>query len=508
MNFIPCRTSRQNLLYLLCYALASVILFSPVLHKSFVSDDFVVLKRVCLENQFWVAGFFRPLSDLTIDLNYNIGGFDPFGFNLFNILIHALNSFLLLQFCLKWKWSQDAHLQQRFSFMASILFLVYPFHNEAIVWLLGRGASLAGSFFISALLIFLSKWKEGIKLFVVAGCYFVGLTAYESIIILPLLILILLFEKQASTRSYLRWIGAFSVAGMINLLLRYKFSGALMGAYGEKILTIPVVNVWGNIFKVIARLLIPPIQDSGAFLITAISVVVVVSVTWILLLKRKGLPGSKRLGIVLSVMTGCTLIVAVIVAVSTRTSEGDRLLYIPSFFVCCLISYLLCRLVPSEAIMRLVFILLCAYNIFFLELNNYNWRTAGTAVQSILGILSADTGKIYIANLPNEIKGAYIFREGFKDALIINQIDTSNVVVINKLSKELNTSKGKTWKPLDLDAGSTIPPFLKLSRRGEDGSILMKIEGKSMSLPANSRLYYWNQHKLALWAKPGDLEGQ
>ena len=90
---------KKELFYTLFFFLVTaIVLFFPVLHRSFASDDFLVLKRVALDRIILIKGFFRPLSDITLYFNYWIGGFNPVGYYLFNIILHGINSFLLFLF--------------------------------------------------------------------------------------------------------------------------------------------------------------------------------------------------------------------------------------------------------------------------------------------------------------------------------------------------------------------------------------------------------------------------
>src|SRR5690606_15126504 len=113
--------------------------------------------------------------------------------------------------------------------------------------------------------------------------------------------------------------------------------------------------------------------------------------------------------------------------VSTNTSESDRLLYFPSAFLCSLLAFLLLHLLYGKKWMRWVVGAVLVYNILFLEQNNQNWRHASDAVTSLLKTIKDNPlqGKIFVVNLPDQWDGAYLFRIGFKEALIVTGIDTS-----------------------------------------------------------------------------------
>src|SRR5580704_5316709 len=137
---------------LLLFCLGAVLLFFPMLGRTFVSDDFEVMQRVA-RGDFRTPGFFRPLSDWSLYLNFLLGGLHPAGYYLFNILVHGINSWLVWRFCRKWPWAGDEGMQRNYAVLAALLFLAYPFHSEGVAWVLGRGASLAALFGLAVLVI-------------------------------------------------------------------------------------------------------------------------------------------------------------------------------------------------------------------------------------------------------------------------------------------------------------------------------------------------------------------
>src|SRR5690349_707849 len=93
------------LLQWLILSLLALLLYIPVLGNYFVNDDFIVLKKVCLDKELNVAGFFRPLSDISIYANYMFSGFDPLAYRITSVVIHAFNALLLFRFCKRWQWA-------------------------------------------------------------------------------------------------------------------------------------------------------------------------------------------------------------------------------------------------------------------------------------------------------------------------------------------------------------------------------------------------------------------
>jgi hypothetical protein len=68
----------------------------------------------------------------------------------------------------------------------------------------------------------------------------------------------------------------------------------------------------------------------------------------------------------------------------------------------------------------------------FLLLNQKNWNRASEyAVKIINGIRANKQRPLYLVNLPSDHKGAYVFRNCLLEALLINNIDTTGIRVVN-----------------------------------------------------------------------------
>jgi protein O-mannosyl-transferase len=150
---------------------------------------------------------------------------------------------------------------------------------------------------------------------------------------------------------------------------------------------------------------------------------------------------------ILSSMLVISCIVPLVGGVSTRTSESDRLLYFPSVFVCMTWAFVIVFQVTHKNLQRLLIFSTIVYNLFFLELNNLNWRKASSVTSSIVEkaneeTLSGNSGRIFFVNVPDEIEGAYVFRMGFSDAMKLYGLDLNRFVDVNYLSRnEMNGTK-------------------------------------------------------------------
>ncbi len=480
----------------------SFLFYFVTINRGFVCDDYIVLKRVVVDKTLWIPDFFRPLSDIAIYFNYLLGGFNAKGYYVFNILIHGINSFLLFRFCLQWKWTENMARQQLFAFVAGLLFLTYPFHNESVVWMLGRASLLAATFGILALVILVSGIAQPLRIFLVCLCWFIGLASYESIFFLPVMVLLINDDKRRGIikrNGY--WILALTATFVLHLAVRIYMTGGFFGTYGRSFFTQKIIHYSVNIFKVTGRFFLPPVQNADLLILLFALVVALIIIALIFFFKKIRLADPRRifflklLGLIL-----ITAVIPVLFSVSTKTSESDRFLYFPSFFLCSAIAFLLVNLLENKFVFFAVTSILIVYNIFFLEKNNFNWIKASDTSHDILTQVAAnqDGKNIFIINLPDESDGAFIFRTGFDEALQINGMNRERVKIVNHLMRDEMLPLPEIIVPQRTDDRIFISPMVNITISRND----------SLTLTAGDRLYeanakesvilYWNKQQMKL----------
>ncbi|MDP3792506.1 MAG: DUF1736 domain-containing protein [bacterium] len=136
------------------------------------------------------SGLYRPFTMATYSLNHNIFGSSPVSFHIVNIVIHALNSFLVF-------WLVIWLLKSRpVAYVSSLLFLFHPVHTEAVTSIVGRAELLA--FFWSLTVIYLLSKNKKI---LAAGAFLFGLMSKEvALMVLPLIFYIDIFFLNKSWR--------------------------------------------------------------------------------------------------------------------------------------------------------------------------------------------------------------------------------------------------------------------------------------------------------------------
>lgn len=447
----------RNLLVILLFGVVTVLLYFPVLGNGFLTDDYASLYRLLIEKRVLFEGMVRPLIDISFYFNFLISGLHPVSYYIFNLCIHALTCYMVYRAALDLPLF-TARRQAVFALTAGFLFLFYPFHNEGVVWLSGRLSSMAALFGLMAIHFSLTKkWPWNFVL--AAICWFIGLFAYESIIVLPAVVLLCEWIKFRDMRRAARSLVAWAAAGVVWLGMRYLLAGTLLPGYGKGGLAgDPVVLRFAKVF---GRCFLPPEENTMLMTILFAGVAVLIGVVHVLVWRRKspslgqrggiggrgfagataGLRrdfGDQRRGGVYFALEMCFLLAllpAIAFEVSTRTSEGDRLLYFPSCMLCLLAGAVLLSLLPGKRWRLLLCGAYAVASVVFITGNNRRWVFASRAAESTLVMLRRAPGRVVLVNAPDEWEGAYIFRNNFNQGLVVNGIDTNKVRVHHFLTR-------------------------------------------------------------------------
>jgi len=114
----------------------------------------------------------RPLAFLTFALNYRLNGLDVWGYHLFNLLIHIVNSILVFSLVMvtfktpfiRGKDGLKGHHARATAFFTALFFAVHPVQTQAVTYITQRFASLATLFFLASLVSYAaSRTSEGKK---------------------------------------------------------------------------------------------------------------------------------------------------------------------------------------------------------------------------------------------------------------------------------------------------------------------------------------------------------
>lgn len=208
-QFINFQKNHETLLVFVLAIILSFLVFGNGISGEFVFDDVTVVQnRGDLTNpgNFFnlfispyhqntpKSGLYRPFTMATYSLNHNIFGSSPVGFHVINIIIHALNSFLVF-------WLIVWVLKSRpVAYISFLLFLLHPIHTEAVTSIVGR-AELLALFWSLVTIYFFSKNN---KIFAATAFLFALMSKEIALMVLPTIFYIDIFLNPVRGRDMLR----------------------------------------------------------------------------------------------------------------------------------------------------------------------------------------------------------------------------------------------------------------------------------------------------------------
>ncbi len=154
--------SRQTIIILCSILVITFLLFAANLKNEVLVgwDDGVYLEDAFVKNlcgasishyfTTYYLGMYQPIGVFTFALNFAFHGESALGYQLVNLLLHLLNTFLVFIFIRKLK-NNDI-----FALFVTALFAVHPMHVEAVSWIATRSNALYSMFFLLAAIQFVN----------------------------------------------------------------------------------------------------------------------------------------------------------------------------------------------------------------------------------------------------------------------------------------------------------------------------------------------------------------
>lgn len=154
---------------MLAILVVTVLAYLPALENGFTNwdDNSYVLENPLIRNLDWETckalfvgpdkffmGNFHPLTMLSLALDYQIAGFEPWIYHLTNLLLHLLSTALV--FFLVHRMFSNVTL----ALIVAGLFGVHPIHVESVVWVSERKDVLYTTFYLAALLAYVRYLDE------------------------------------------------------------------------------------------------------------------------------------------------------------------------------------------------------------------------------------------------------------------------------------------------------------------------------------------------------------
>jgi len=172
-----------------------VLAYVNALGGAFQFDDYnVIVHNPAVHSlSAWLHSMpgIRPLLKLSYTLNWMVHS-GPFGFHVFNIAVHAVNTVLVYR--LLCALGRESTTCGWAPFVGALLFALHPVQTEAVTYVSGRSVSLMALFYLSSALVWLyadrvpdaTPWRM-----LSAGLFAAALLVKETAITLPFALLLL-----------------------------------------------------------------------------------------------------------------------------------------------------------------------------------------------------------------------------------------------------------------------------------------------------------------------------
>jgi hypothetical protein len=424
---------RQMLFTLLCLAAITAFSYRRTLDAPLLHDAYTHLLEASTEtwDDLWKSFtthprtgdlFFRPIGYLSYWLDFRWAGADPFRWNLWGVIVHAINT------CLVYLIAGEISLKQGAAILPALVFGLHGSRPEAVSFMAARFDLLAVFFALSSLLALLYYlktsrlwWPAFMALFAVFA-----LLSKESAFCLPLLALCFFPFKPVEYRSrLLQMAGVLSAVCIVVFAYRHWLLGSIGGyqsANGQA--TIANFNVIRTskalLFREWATLFFPINWSVGAGVLLKLALLGILAnlaalarystIRWPRLLAAIGLVIAASLPVQHLLLGGPDL-------------SGARILYLPvfGFTLLCGLAVQACE---PKKIQTLLGTGLVLFQFAALQHNLEIWRQVAFLSQKTCAAigteLATDSRPIQMEDLPATWKGVLFLKHGFPACVFQN----------------------------------------------------------------------------------------
>lgn len=260
---------KKNLYPFVLIGISIILVYGRMLDNFFYYDDFPWLDNVRNLEQKPLSIFdpiVHPQADSLTSLpvsyitpavyilywiNYKAFGLNPFGYHLFNLILHILNSYLVVYFVFLLRCNLPS------ATLIGLLFALSFAITDAVIWSGAYVDTLMFFFYILSLIVFLSFIAKGnnYKYLLSIILFILSLSVKGTALTLPLALFIVerhYASSKTSLKRLLKYIPFIIIALSYLFLLHYKsISGDLMSSY------VNIERIILNVFKVPMTLFLP-----------------------------------------------------------------------------------------------------------------------------------------------------------------------------------------------------------------------------------------------------------
>lgn len=226
-------------------ACLAIALYLPSLWNQFVYDDLEIVVRHPLmhaartfpelvASPYWYATgkLYRPLTSLTLGIDWVIGGGTPLASHVVNVTLHAMVSVLVGVVAARW-------LPRGAAVVAMVVFAIHPVHVEAVSTAVGRAELLCAAMLLQLILLATRDAPPTAAARAVAALLAaLALASKETGVVAPAIALLGAWASPTQRRAAWQW-GSAALAGVVPMLLvRVIVLGTIGGDVPHPALTV------------------------------------------------------------------------------------------------------------------------------------------------------------------------------------------------------------------------------------------------------------------------------
>ena len=337
----------------------------------------------------------RPLTEATWFLDYRLWGLNPTGYRIVNLMMHSINSILVL--FLSFFLLRDKLV----ALGAGVLFAIHPIHSGVVSFISQRYDLMCTLFYLFSLVTFaLYAYAQRSGLFYIISIisYPLALFSKEMAITLPLVIILYdtFIIKRFSIKSFIdriKYYIPYITISVIYLVWRVAYTGGV-GGCSDPITGKPdffnfnLLNYIKEAVYYIPRELFIPVNRS---LFSSNSIHLVTVVLFLSLIIAIALSLKEILKNIHLIIFGFFWMVITLIPVHNLMTESNiladsRFLYLPSAGFCIALAFMFLgdKTGYIKRYLSLsIFTLFCIIYIFVTNKNNSVWISAGEINRSI-----------------------------------------------------------------------------------------------------------------------------
>ncbi|MBP1762825.1 MAG: hypothetical protein H6Q64_2367, partial [Firmicutes bacterium] len=200
LNKISINPRRQTILVYIILTVITLAVFWPLSQNNFVNiDDPVYVTEnihiqsgITLQGVRWAfstisAGFWHPLTWLSLMFDYQLYGLNAGGYHLTNLILHILSTLMLF-----WLFNRMTGSIWRSAFIATF-FALHPLRVESVAWIAERKDVLSAFFWMLTLCLYVYYTEKPIirRYLLVLLSFAFGLMSKSMVVTLPIVMILL-----------------------------------------------------------------------------------------------------------------------------------------------------------------------------------------------------------------------------------------------------------------------------------------------------------------------------